>query len=203
MYRIAVLVSGSGSNLQALIDATRDGRLHARVELVLSDRPGVFALERARRAGITTAVVPRGRYRGRALSDRILEVLCATAGGVDLIVLAGFLSILEGPVLEEYAGRILNIHPGPLPAFGGRGMYGIHVHRAVLEAGARESACTVHVVDEGTDTGPVLLERRVPVEPDDTPERLSEKVRAVEHPTLVDGVRLLATRLGLSEEAPA
>jgi phosphoribosylglycinamide formyltransferase-1 len=201
VYRVAVLVSGSGTNLQALIDATARGRLDCRIVKVISDRSGAYAIERARRAGIPAEVVSRRLY-GDALSDSILAAL---PPGVDIIVLAGFLSILRGCILDRFDGRILNIHPALLPDFGGRGMYGIRVHRAVLNAGKSESGCSVHLVDHGTDTGPVLLQTRVPVEENDTPETLADRVRSVEHETLIRGVASLASRLGLTlspEEQP-
>jgi phosphoribosylglycinamide formyltransferase-1 len=194
-----VLVSGSGTNLQALIDASRTGDIDARIVEVISDRTGAFALERARKAGIPAEVISR-KVHGRALSDRILEAL---PQDVDIIVLAGFLSILRGRILDRFAGRILNIHPALLPDFGGAGMYGMRVHRAVLESGARESGCTVHIVDEGTDTGPIVLQRKVTVEPGDTPETLADRVRSVEHGALVDAVRMLATQLGPAREESA
>ena len=197
MYRIAVLVSGAGTNLQALLDASARGELNCRVVKVISDRSGAYAIERARQAGVSAEVVSRRLY-GPALSDHILAALPPE---VDIIVLAGFLSILTGRILREFEGRILNVHPALLPDFGGKGMYGRNVHRAVLVAGATESGCTVHVVDAGTDTGPVVLQTRVPVEATDTPESLADRVRSVEHDTLITGLRRHAEHLGL--EAPA
>lgn len=194
MYRVAVLVSGSGTNLQALIDAAARGTIDCRIVKVISDRSGAYALTRARAVGIPAEVVSRSRH-GAALSDHILASL---PPGVDIVVLAGFLSILRGRLLEQFRGRIINIHPALLPDFGGPGMYGVHVHRAVLDSGRRETGCSVHIVDEGTDTGPVLVQTRVPVEDGDTPESLAERVRSVEHETLIAGLETLATRLGLS-----
>ncbi len=194
MYRIAVLVSGSGTNLQALIDAAARGTVSCSIVKVISDRPGAYALQRARAAGIPADVVSRRRH-GASLSDHILTALPPT---VDIIVLAGFLSILRGRMLECFRGRIINIHPALLPDFGGAGMYGMHVHRAVLDAGRKETGCSVHLVDEGTDTGPVLVQTRVPVEDGDTPETLAHRVRSVEHRTLIDGLETLAARLDLT-----
>jgi phosphoribosylglycinamide formyltransferase-1 len=193
--KILVLVSGNGTNLQALIDAEKQGRLGpGRIEAVVSDRPGVYALERARLAGIPALVeapdkallMPealRGQ-RQEELSGRILRI-CQDRG-IDCIVLAGFLSILGGPLVRDYEKRIINIHPSLLPKFGGKGMYGERVHRAVLEAGETESGCTVHLVDTGTDTGPILLQRRVPVLPGDTPESLAERIHHEEHSAIVE-----------------
>jgi phosphoribosylglycinamide formyltransferase-1 len=192
---VLVLVSGNGTNLQALIDAEKAGGLGpARISAVVSDRPGVFALERARRAGIPGYVeAPRGLpkpERGRELSDRILRI--ARKEPADLIVLAGFLSILAGDLLDVYAGRIINLHPSLLPRFGGEGMYGERVHRAVLEAGTPESGCTVHLVERGVDTGPVLVQRRVPVLAGDDPASLAERIHREEHIALVEAVVMLA-----------
>ncbi|MDR2028965.1 MAG: phosphoribosylglycinamide formyltransferase [Treponema sp.] len=198
MCKILVLVSGGGTNLQALIDAEREGRLGpGTIRAVISDRPGVYALERARLAGIPASVrtldrgLPKAERR-RELSDRILRA--ARDYGADLIILAGFLSILEGPIIEAYAGRIINLHPSLLPKFGGAGMYGERVHRAVLDAGERESGCTVHLVDAGTDTGPVLLQRPVPVLPGDTPKTLAERIHREEHIAIVEAAAMMAGR---------
>lgn len=196
MHRVAVLVSGSGTNLQALIDAAARGTISCRIVKVISDRSGVYALERARAAGIPAEVVSRSRY-GASVSDHMLAALPPE---VDIIVLAGFLSILRGGILKQFRGRIINIHPALLPDFGGPGMYGMHVHRAVLESGRKETGCSVHIVDEGTDTGPVLVQTRVPVEDGDTPESLADRVRSVEHETLIAGLRTLAARLEEQEE---
>jgi phosphoribosylglycinamide formyltransferase-1 len=194
-----VLVSGNGTNLQALIDAEGEGRFrlpdgNGVLSLVISDRPGVYALERAGAAGIRALVeapsqdVPKAERR-RELSLRLLKA--AREDGAGLIVLAGFLSILEGEIIGEYAGRIINLHPALLPKYGGAGMYGEKVHRAVLAAGETESGCTVHLVDTGTDTGPVLLQRRVPVLDGDTVETLAGRIHREEHIAIVEAVRLM------------
>ncbi|AEJ20525.1 phosphoribosylglycinamide formyltransferase [Gracilinema caldarium] len=197
---VAVLVSGNGTNLQALLDAERAGRLaQASIKLVISDRPGAYALERAKQAGKPAMLIEPNRSiprdeRRLDLSNRILAAVQNT--GVELIVLAGFLSILQGPILEYYRGRIINIHPSLLPKFGGPGMYGERVHQAVLEAGEMVSGCTVHIVDQGTDTGPILLQRTVPILPQDTPDSLANRIHSEEHIAIVDGVIELVTRLG-------
>ncbi len=200
-----VLVSGSGSNLQALLDAEKAGSLGpARVILVVADRQDAYALTRARAAGRSALLeepsrqVPRN-LRRRDLSDRILNR--AQAAEADLIVLAGFLSILEGRILKEYSGRIINLHPALLPEFGGPGMYGQRVHAAVLAAGRRESGCTVHLVDAGTDTGPILLQRRVPVLDGDTPDTLADRIHPEEHQAIVDAVLLMAERISQASES--
>jgi phosphoribosylglycinamide formyltransferase-1 len=199
-----VLVSGGGTNLQALIDAEREGRLEGGgIAAVVSDRPGVYALKRAGAVGIAVFTeAPNqdlpNRERRRELSDRILGVAREQEAG--LIILAGFLSILEGSILEAYAGRIINLHPSLLPKFGGAGMYGENVHRAVLDAGERESGCTVHLVDAGTDTGPVLLQRKVPVLAGDSPEILAERIHREEHIAIVEAALLMIRRLKNSQE---
>jgi phosphoribosylglycinamide formyltransferase-1 len=194
--KILVLVSGNGSNLQALIDAEKQGALgQGKIAAVVSDRPGAYALERARAAGIPALTaapnrsLPKQEGR-RELSDRILAL--AGEYGAGLIILAGFLSILAGPLLDAYAGRIINLHPSLLPKFGGGGMYGEKVHRAVLEAGEKESGCTVHLVDAGADTGPVLLQRKVPVLPSDSAETLAGRIHREEHIAIVEAARLMA-----------
>ncbi len=192
---ILVLVSGNGTNLQALIDAEKEGKLEgAFIGAVVSDRAGVYALERAKNAGIPAFTFPADKNlpkpeRRVVLSDRILRQSCDM--GVDFIVHAGFLSILSGEILSAYERRMINIHPSLLPKFGGEGMYGERVHRAVLDAGETESGCTVHFVDAGVDAGEVILQRRVPVLGGDTPETLAERIHAQEHKALVDAVVFL------------
>jgi phosphoribosylglycinamide formyltransferase-1 len=201
-----VLVSGGGTNLQALIDAEGQGRLGpGRVAAVVSDRPGAYALTRARAAGIpalTEPVNPRlpPEDRRRDLSDRLLGIARERKTG--LVVLAGFLSILEGGFIRAFAGRIINLHPSLLPKFGGPGMYGLRVHRAVLAAGERESGCTVHLVDAGTDTGPILLQRKVPVLPGDTPEVLAGRIHREEHIAIVEAAAMMAEKFTIIREGP-
>jgi phosphoribosylglycinamide formyltransferase-1 len=189
-----VLVSGNGTNLQALIDAEKQGRLGSgKIALVVSDRGGAYALKRAEAAGIPART--EGADPRRDLSDRLLGI--AREGEIGLVVLAGFLSILEGEFIRAYAGRIINLHPSLLPKYGGPGMYGLRVHRAVLEAGERESGCTVHLVDAGTDTGPILLQRAVPVLSGDTPEGLAARIHREEHIALVEGTIIMVENLKL------
>jgi len=196
---ILVLVSGGGTNLQALIDAEKRGELgNGRIAAVISDKSGVFALERARAAGIPAFVekpnsaLPKPE-RGLELSNRILG-FCREKE-IGLIVCAGFLSILAGNIIEEYAGKMINLHPALLPKFGGQGMYGEHVHQAVLKAGETESGCTVHLVDAGTDTGAILLQRKVPVLNSDTPESLAERIHREEHIAIVEAVKMMVNRM--------
>ncbi|MDR0601783.1 MAG: phosphoribosylglycinamide formyltransferase [Treponema sp.] len=201
---ILVLVSGNGTNLQALIDAERGGRFRGKedypgghIAAVVSDRPA-HALRRAEAAGIPAYTEEPRRSlrpleRRRELSDRILGI--ARRMDAKLIILAGFLSILEGDIVEAYKGKIINIHPSLLPKFGGKGMYGEKVHRAVLEAGERESGCTVHIVDAGTDTGPVILQRKVPVLDGDSPEALAGRIHAEEYAAITDAAVMMLRRL--------
>ena len=190
---ILVLVSGGGTNLQALLDAEKEGAFgNAKISAVISDHEGVYALERAKLAGVPSFVekpdktLPKPE-RQKILSDRIL--LFCKENKIDLVVHAGFLSILKGEIIETYKGKMINIHPALLPKFGGQGMYGQRVHQAVLAAGETESGCTIHIVDAGTDTGPVLLQRKVPVLISDTPETLAERVLKEEHIAIVEGVK--------------
>ncbi|MDR2019850.1 MAG: phosphoribosylglycinamide formyltransferase [Treponema sp.] len=201
--KILVLVSGGGTNFQALLDAEKTGRLGpGKLTAVVSDRPEAYALKRARMWGIPVSVeepdtsLPKDKRR-QDLSDRIFRI--AREYRIGLIVLAGYLSILEGKLLHYYEGRIINLHPSLLPKFGGMGMYGNRVHKAVLDAGEKESGCTVHFVDAGTDTGPVLLQRWVPVLPGDTPDALADRIHEEEHIVIVQAAALLAKRF---EQAP-
>jgi phosphoribosylglycinamide formyltransferase-1 len=197
--KILVLVSGNGGNLQSLIDAERSGALgNGKIALVLSDRPAVYALERAARAGIPSRVVKADPglseiERRIELSDRVLGL--AREYEIGLIVLAGFLRILAGKIIQDYEGKIINLHPSLLPKFGGPGMYGEKVHQAVLAAGEKESGCTVHFVDAGTDTGPLLLQRKIPVLPGDTPEKLAERIRGEEHMAIVEAAAAMTARI--------
>ena len=193
--RIVVLVSGQGTTLQALIHAERQGLLTGgRIEAVFSDRPGVYALERAEAAGIPVYTLQDLPGKpGQELSEGILHI--ARTVQADLIILAGFLSILKGDLLRVYRGKMINLHPSLLPAFGGRGMYGERVHRAVLAAGVYESGCTVHIVEAGTDTGPILLQRRVPVLPGDSPQDLAKRVHQAEQGAIVEATVAQVSRI--------
>jgi phosphoribosylglycinamide formyltransferase-1 len=195
LLRVAVLASGSGSNLQAIIDRCAAGAIPAQVVLVMSNNSGAFALERARQAGIA-AVHWSGKKAGspEAFVDGLLAML--RQAQVDLIVLAGYMKLVPPAIIEAYAGRILNIHPALLPKFGGSGLYGIHVHEAVLAAREAESGATVHLVDAQYDHGAILLQRRVPVHPDDTPETLRDRVLAIEHEILPEAIGRFAREHG-------
>ncbi|MGQ0562285.1 MAG: phosphoribosylglycinamide formyltransferase [Gemmatimonadota bacterium] len=189
--RLAVFASGGGSNLQALIDQFhREKDSPIRIVLVLSDRETAGALARARAAGLYTAVVP---IEGRAADFVTRELLAALDGAdVDLIALAGYLRLVPAPVIRRYRDRIFNIHPALLPAFGGRGMYGLRVQRAVLDSGCTVTGPTVHYVDEEYDRGPVIAQWPVPVLVGDTPETLAARVLAVEHMLYPAAIELVA-----------
>ena len=182
--RLGVLVSGGGTNLQAILDAVADGRLAAEVALVVSDRPGVKALDRAAAAGVPSVVLRVRDYADRdAYSAAVADAL--TAQGVDTVVFAGFVKILTQPMLDAYGGRMVNTHPALLPSFGGPGMYGLAVHQAVLDYGCRVSGCSVHFVDASVDGGPLIEQVTVPVRDDDTAERLQQRILVAEHLALV------------------
>jgi len=185
LFKIAVLVSGNGTNLQAVIDYTKKPDANVQVKVVISDRPGAYAIERARREGIETIVLDRKNLKNR-LSDEILP----RVNGCDLIVLAGFLSILCGDILKEFEKRIVNVHPSLIPAFCGPKMYGQKVHQAVLKKGVKISGCTVHIVDKGTDTGPILIQKAVKVLEDDTSESLAERILPYEHQGLCEAIEM-------------
>jgi phosphoribosylglycinamide formyltransferase-1 len=180
---VAVFASGGGTNLQSLIDTFgRDGRPDnsACIALVVSDRPEIGALERAEKAGIATAVVRPKDYPGATdFAVALLTVL--REHEVDIIALAGYLKLVPEAVVQAFRGRIINIHPGPLPTFGGSGMWGHHVHEAVIESGVAVSGPTIHFVDERYDTGPIIAQWPVPVLPVDTPDTLAARVLKYEH----------------------
>lgn len=181
--RIAVLVSGGGTNLQALIDAVDKGDISGEIAAVLSDRENAYGLERARKHGIKAIYIER-----KQLAERLITELQKL--NIELVVLAGFLSILDRELVKAYEGRIINIHPSLIPSFCGMGFYGERVHKAALEYGVKVSGATVHFVDEGTDSGPIILQEAVPVYFDDTAETLAARVLQVEH-------RLLPAAVGL------
>lgn len=174
--KIAVMVSGGGTNLQALIDAERAGIIKSgKITLVLSNKANAYALERARTAGIPTAVVEKKMCEGNADFERkIMEIL--DREGIDLIVLAGFMSILSESFTSHYENRIINVHPSLIPSFCGEGFYGLHVHEAALAAGVKVSGATVHYVNEIPDGGKIIMQRAVEVREGDTPEILQRRI---------------------------
>ncbi|AEB76433.1 phosphoribosylglycinamide formyltransferase [Clostridium botulinum] len=196
MFKIAVLISGSGSNLQSIIDNIENENLNCNIEYVISDKEGAFGIERAKQHNIKTFVFDRKKY-GESISDKILETL---DGKVDLIVLAGYLSIVKGKILNKFKNKIINIHPSLIPSFCGKGMYGIKVHQKALEYGVKVTGCTVHFVDEGTDTGSIILQKAVNVEEDDTPEKLQKRVLVQEHKALPEAIKLIYQgKIGFNE----
>lgn len=173
--RIAVLVSGGGTNLQALLDREKAGDLpHGEICLVVSNRKGAYALERARKAGLPALYLPRKKGEGAAFEEKLLAALKEEE--IDLVVLAGFLAILSEDFLRAFAGPILNIHPSLIPSFCGPGYYGLKVHEAALERGVKVTGATVHLVNAEPDGGPILLQKAVEVLPDDSPETLQKRV---------------------------
>lgn len=184
---LAVLVSGRGTNLQAIVDAWEAGTLPVEIVGVLSDNPKAKALERASAHGLRTAVLEAASYPDRrAYGEAVRDLL--KSWGTEIVALAGFMRLLDPVVIRAFPGRILNIHPSLLPAFPG-----LHAQRQALEYGVRVSGCTVHLVDEGMDTGPIVLQAAVPVLPDDTEETLAARILKEEHRLYPEAIRLLAT----------
>lgn len=176
MLKVAVLVSGGGTNLQAILDAVETGRIrNAKVVAVISNNPNAFALERAKKHGVPAICVSRKEYgAGKAFDEALLKAL--KDSGADLVVLAGCLVVIPEIIIKEYRGRMINVHPSLIPSFCGTGYYGLKVHEAALERGVKVTGATVHFVDEGTDTGPILLQKAVEVKEGDTPETLQRRV---------------------------
>ncbi len=193
--KLAVLLSGTGRTLQNFLDEIAAGRLNASVQVVVSSSSTAYGLDRAREAGIDAHVV---RRRDFETQETFSEAITAEIDGydVDLILGAGFTQLYKFP--PRFAGRMLNMHPALLPKFGGQGMYGHHVHAAVLAAGETESGCTVHIADHEYDRGPNVLQKTVPVLPGDTPETLAQRVFEAECEAYPEAVRLVAAKLGLS-----
>lgn len=193
MLKIAVLVSGGGTNLQAIIDAKESGSLpEVFIECVISNKEGAYALERAQNHGIEgICIKPKdydskdayGEYMAKLLKDK----------GVELVVLAGFLVVLPKTFIKAYEGKIINIHPSLIPSFCGDGYYGLKVHEAALSRGVKVTGATVHYVDEGTDTGPIIVQKAVYIEPDDTPETLQKRVMVeAEWKILPEAIRMIS-----------
>ena len=176
MLKLAVLVSGGGTNLQAIIDAISAGKItNACISVVISNNANAYALERARAHGIEALCISPKDFESReAFNQAFLDKL--NSYNVDLVVLAGFLVVLPEMMIKEYTNRIVNIHPSLIPSFCGKGFYGLKVHEGVLARGVKVTGATVHFVDEGTDTGPIILQKAVEVEQGDTPEVLQRRV---------------------------
>jgi phosphoribosylglycinamide formyltransferase-1 len=191
--RIGVLASGGGTNLQTIMDNCAAGRIDGRVVVVISDVE-CGALERARKAGIPAEHVDRrdkARFPNREAFDRaVLERL--QSHKVELVCLAGYLRIMTPELVEAFSARMMNIHPALLPSFGGKDMWGHHVHQAVLDYGCKVSGCTVHFVSPGTDEGPIIVQQSVPVEEDDTPDTLAARILPLEHQLYSEAIQLFA-----------
>lgn len=188
MFKIAVLVSGGGTDLQSIIDAVENGYLNCKIEMVISSKKGAFAIERAKKHGINYHVISKKEY-GKEQSNKILEL---TKDKVDLIVLAGYLSILDGELLDYFSNRIINIHPSLIPAFCGSGMYGLKVHEAAIEKGVKYSGCTVHFVNNEVDGGAIILQEVVPVNFEDSAEDLQKRILEKEHILLPKAIKLIS-----------
>ncbi len=189
--KIGVLVSGGGTNLQALIDAERRGELsNGRISLVIASKPGVYALERARNNNIEAKVLSRKDYDSIAEYSKALAEELLTSG-IELVVLAGFLTIIDEQLYNAYPNRILNVHPALIPSFSGKGFYGLHVHEAALAKGVKVSGATVHIVTPECDAGPIVLQKAVQVKAGDTPETLQKRImEEAEWKILPEAVRL-------------
>lgn len=176
MLNIVVLVSGSGTNLQAIIDRIEDGTVtNTKINAVISNNPKAYALERAKNHGIESFCISPKNFETRVqFNQALLEKIDECKA--DLIVLAGFMVVVPPEIIEKYQNRMINIHPSLIPSFCGTGYYGLHVHEAVLKRGVKVSGATVHFVDEGTDTGPIILQKAVAVHPKDTPEVLQRRI---------------------------
>lgn len=205
---VAVLVSGGGTNLQALIDyeAEKGDLCPYKIVVVISDHKDAFALERAKKASIPTTIRSPYAVMGKEVAmaasrdEKRLAVSNAMLSDcknydADVIVEAGCLTVLAGPIVQTYADKIINLHPALLPKFGGVGMWGHHVHEAVIAAGEKESGCTVHIADGGCDTGKILVQKKVPVLPGDTPDSLYARIAPVEHEAIVEGLLMLCKSL--------
>lgn len=194
MINIGVLISGSGTNLQSLIDNIEMGNINGEIKIVISNRKDAYGLVRAEKVGIEALYINREDFQSdEGYNKKIIEEL--KKRNIELVVLAGYLKILSKEFVQNYNRRIINIHPSLLPDFGGKGYYGDRVHKAVLESGKKTTGATVHFVDEGTDTGSIILQETVEVKEDDTVESLQSRVLELEHRLLPRAVKLLCEKL--------
>lgn len=184
MFNIAVLISGTGSNLSAIIAAIDAGYINCAIKTVISDQPDAAGLKLAEEKEIETF-----SFSGKSISDNIFDVV---KDNTDLIVCAGFLSILRGKLLDKFHNRIINIHPALIPSFCGKGMYGMHVHQSAIDYGVKVSGCTVHIVESGVDTGPIILQKTVDVLDTDKAEDLQKRILKEEHLAIVAAVKLIS-----------
>lgn len=190
MFKIAVLVSGGGTNLQSIIDAVNSKELNCSIEMIISSKDNVYSLDRAKANSIKSHVISRKEY-GSEQSNKILELV---DGNVDLIVLAGYLSILDGEILNRFENKIINIHPSLIPSFCGDKMYGLNVHEAVIKKGVKVSGATVHFVNNEVDGGAIILQDTVPVYFEDDAETLQKRVLEKEHLLLPKAIKLISEK---------
>ena len=195
MLKLAVLVSGGGTNLQAIMDGIASGSItNAKIVTVISNNKNAYALTRAEQAGIPASCISPKDYADReAFHEALLKALVESEA--DLIVLAGCLVVIPEMIIDRFPNRIINIHPSLIPKYCGKGFYGKRVHKAVLEGGEKESGATVHFVDEGVDTGEIILQEKVPVLEGDTPDELAARVLKVEHRILAEGLNQIAAKI--------
>lgn len=186
MLRLGILISGSGTNLQAIIDSIESGRLNAEAALVISDRPAAYGIERAKKHNIQALVIDRALYNGKEPFEHAI-IKALSEKEVGLVVCAGFMRLLSSLFIKAFPMRVMNIHPSLLPAFPG-----LNTHKNVIAYGARFSGCTVHFVDEGLDTGPIIMQAAVPVMEGDTPESLAQRIHIEEHRVYPQAIRLFA-----------
>ena len=189
LVKIGVLISGGGTNLQSLMDNIKEEKIKGEINLVISNRKEAYGLIRAKKEGIETLYINRKEFKTEEeYNEKIMEEF--KKRNIHLVVLAGYLKVLSKEFIESYKGRIINIHPSLIPSFCGKGCYGEKVHEMVLKYGVKLTGATVHFVDEGTDTGPIIIQRAVEVKDDDTVDTLKRRVLEVEHQLLPEAVRL-------------
>ncbi|ADL69588.1 phosphoribosylglycinamide formyltransferase [Thermoanaerobacterium thermosaccharolyticum DSM 571] len=187
--RLLVMASGNGTDFQSIIDGIKSGYINAEIAALISDKEGAYALKRAADNNIPSICVPKKKLKGRFYEELMKVVDKINPDG---IILAGFITILNEEIVNKYQNKIINIHPSLIPSFCGKGFYGINVHKAVIEYGVKYTGCTVHFVDAGADTGPIILQEVVKVEDNDTPETVADKVLKLEHRLLPYAVKLFA-----------
>lgn len=180
MKKLVIFASGSGTNMQAIIDKIEAGEIRAEIVGLIVNKPGIKSIERATKSNIPVSVIAEKDQED--FSKKLTKKL--TEWNPDLIILAGFLKKIPDSIIKKYENKIINIHPALLPKYGGKGFYGLNVHKAVIEAGDKESGCTVHYVNEEYDKGPIISQEKVPVHPNDTPEDLAKRVLKAEHKLL-------------------
>jgi len=190
MLKIGVLISGGGTNLQALIDNTLNSNINGRIELIISNKDS-YGLERGKEVAIKSLYIDPNKFRNEEeYNQRLIEEFKDKE--IDLIVLAGYLKILSKDFIKEFEGKIINIHPSLVPKYSGKGYYGEKIHKEVLKSGDKYTGATLHFVDQGIDTGDIILQEKVKVDKDDTVESLKEKVLKIEHKIIVEGVKLFS-----------